>query len=357
MIRTFAVLSLAFSCLLAACASSNDDGAGGSSGNGGGGGAGGSGGSGGSEGKKGFYVDGRFLKDPCGNKVVLRGVNEMIIWSPNLDGSTIYPEIAKTGANVVRIVWSATGSAANLDKTIANALAQQLIPMVENHDPTGDITKIPAAVDYWTKAEIVEVLQRYADKILLNIGNEAGNGSVASDVFEETYAKAIGRLRDAGFKFPLIIDSTSWGSSIQTIFESGDVVVAKDPLKNTLLSIHLYWDDADGALTRRHLTRAVDDLKLPLIVGEFADTKVGVCKHGSYNIKELMAVAQEKEIGWLAWSWGAVKNNDCPGLLDMTTDGTFAGLADWGLEVATNDPNSIKNTSVRPPYIVNGGCK
>jgi mannan endo-1,4-beta-mannosidase len=357
MIRTSVVLSLALACLLPACAASNDDkGAGGSSG-GSSGGAGGSSGSDGSEGKKGFYLDGRFLKDPCGNKVILRGVNEMIVWSSNTDGSTIYPEIAKTGANVVRIVWNGKGSASALDKTISNALAAKLIPMVENHDPTGDITKIPAAVDYWTSSDVAAVLLKYADTILLNIGNEAGNGSVSSDDFESTYATAIKRLRDAGFKFPLIIDSTSWGSNIQTIFNSGDIVVAADPLKNTLLSIHLYWEDADGALTRRHLTRTVDELNLPLIVGEFADTKVGTCKHGSYNVKELMAVAQEKEIGWLAWSWGAVKNNDCPGMLDMSTDGTFAGLSDWGLEVASNDVNSIKNTSVRSPYIEKGSCK
>jgi mannan endo-1,4-beta-mannosidase len=361
MTRTSAVVSLALSCLLAACASSADDGDGGSGGNSGSSGSGGSagsgsGGSGGSDGKNGFYVDGRYLKDPCGNKVVLRGVNEMIIWSSDKTGASVYQEIAKTGANVVRIVWNATGSASDLDKTISNALAAKLIPMVEDHDTTGDITKIPAAVDYWTKSEIAAVLQKYADRILLNIGNEAG-GSVASDVFESTYATAQKRLRDAGFKFPLIIDSTGWGSNIQTIFDSGDVVVASDPLKNTLLSIHLYWDDADGALTRRHLTRAVDELKLPLIAGEFADTKVNVCKHGSYNIRELMALGQEKEIGWLAWSWGAVKNSDCAGFLDMTTDGTFAGLADWGLEVATNDPNSIKNTSVRSPYVVNGSCQ
>lgn len=30
--------------------------------------------------KPGFYVSGRFLYDKCGNKVVLRGVNEMVIW-------------------------------------------------------------------------------------------------------------------------------------------------------------------------------------------------------------------------------------------------------------------------------------
>jgi mannan endo-1,4-beta-mannosidase len=352
LVRSCAALSLTLACALSACASSSDDGGGGSGGSS----SGGSGGSGGSSGKKTFYLDGRFLKDPCGNKVVLRGVNEMIIWSSDKTGAQVYKEIAKTGANVVRIVWTSKGSAADLDKTIANALAEKLIPIVENHDPTGDITKIPAAVDYWTQKDVADVLLKHADKLLLNIGNEAGNGSVSSDDFEGIYGDAIKRLRDAGFKFPLIVDSTGWGSNILTIFNSGDVVVASDPLKNTMLSVHTYWDDADGALTRRHLTHVADDLKLPMIVGEFASTRVTVCKSGSYDYKTLMAVAQEKEIGWLAWSWGQVKNSDCAGVIDMSTDGTFAGLTDWGLEVATTDPNSIKNTSVISPYIDKGRC-
>jgi hypothetical protein len=53
---------------------------------------------------------------------------------------------------------------------------------------------------------------------------------------------------------------------------------------------------------------------------------------------------------------GAVKNSNCAGNIDMTSDGTFAGLEDWGLAVATTDANSIKNTSVLSPYIVNGAC-
>src|SRR5690606_35051972 len=52
-----------------------------------------------------FFVDGRFLYDGCGEKVVLQSVNEMIVWSPQRDGLPEFVEIARTGANAVRIVW------------------------------------------------------------------------------------------------------------------------------------------------------------------------------------------------------------------------------------------------------------
>lgn len=304
--------------------------------------------------KPGFYVSGRFLYDKCGNKVVLRGVNEMIIWSGDPDGSSIYPEIAKTGANVVRIVWTSTGGASALDATIQNALAEQMIPMVENHDATGDLTKVPAVVDYWTRSDIVAVLKKYEDKVLLNIANEAG-ASVFEEDYLATYTEAIQRLRGAGYGMPLVIDAPGYGANTSMLLLSGPTFLAEDPLKNILLSTHLYLSDATGDSTRSRLNDSIKK-DLPMIVGEFADTKVGTCTPGTYNVAALMEAAQQNEIGWLAWSWGAVKNNDCPGMLDMTSDGTFDGLQNWGLEVAVADPNSIKNTSVRSPYIVRGTC-
>ena len=338
--RTLAALPVALS-LVVGCASSTPQDGGNDAGSSTGG-------------KPGFYVSGRFLYDKCGNKVVLRGVNEMIIWSSNQDGSTIYPEIAKTGANVVRIVWNATGTASTLDATIKNALDQKLIPLVEDHDATGDITKVPAVVDYWLQSDIVAVLKKYEDKILLNIANEAG-ATVDQDTYASTYTTAIQRLRDAGCRMPLVIDAPRYGTDIGTLLNAGPTLIAADPLANILLSVHLYWADPAGDVTRARLADAVT-ANMPLMVGEFADTKVGTCAHGSYDVGALMDAAQQNQIGWLAWSWGAVKNSDCTGMLDMSSDGTFAGLKDWGLAVATTDTNSIKNTSVLDPYIVSGSC-
>lgn len=340
--RTFLTLALAFS----ACSS---DGGGGTGGAGGGG-----GGAGGSTKPQGFHVSGRFLYDRCENKVLLRGVNEMVLWG-NQDGVPVYSEIAKTGANAVRIVWGASGSAAALDTTIANALAQKLIPIVENHDATGELTKVPAAVDYWVKDDVVKVLTKYQDKIILNIANEAAGNDTVVGVFEETYTTAITRLRAAGYTMPLMIDGASWGSNIVILFAIGPTFIDADPLHNILLSVHTYWDDADGALVQKRM-QEIEDKNLPFVVGEFADELYPSCKPGSFNVQVLMAEAQAHQVGWLAWSWGAVKNSNCAGNIDMTSDGTFAGLKDWGLVVATTDANSIKNTSVLSPYIVNGSC-
>ncbi len=84
----------------------------------------------------GFRVQGRHLYDTLGEEVILAGVNKMVIYTDR-DGLPSFPEIAKTGANAVRIVWLTEGSAEELDTVITNAINNKLIPIVDCHDSTG----------------------------------------------------------------------------------------------------------------------------------------------------------------------------------------------------------------------------
>lgn len=305
----------------------------------------------------GFRVLGRDLYDRCGTKVVLRGINEMVVWSPGKDGDPEFAEISKTGANVVRIVWAVAGSAAELDKAIGNAVAQTMIPMIELHDATGDNTKIMAMVDWWVKPEVVAVVKKWEQVLLVNIANEAGTGNVAESTFESDYQTAIIRMRTAGYRVPLIIDGSSWGQNLNILLNTGPTLIAADPDHNILLSVHMWWNDPSGS----RVTQGIQDIittNLPIIVGEFAHHAAYQCTAAPFAYKIFMELAQTHGISWLAWSWGSVKNSDCAtdGPFDMSSDGTFEGLTGWGLEVAVTDPHSIKNTSVRPASIVKGTC-
>jgi len=307
----------------------------------------------------GFRVKGRDLYDRCGEKVILRGVNEMVVWSSGKDGDPEFSEIAKTGANVVRIVWTAKdGTPAELDKAIENAVAQKLIPMIELHDATGDNTLIPTVVDWWVKPEVVAIVKKWEAVLLVNIANEAGAGTVTASMFEADYTTAIQRMRTAGYHVPLIIDAPYWGQNLNILISSGPAIIAADPDKNLMLSVHMWWNDPTGALVTSGIANIVA-ANVPIIVGEFAQHAAYQCSAAPFDYKTLMAQAQANGISWLVWSWGGVKNSDCKddGPFDMTTDGTFAGLVPgWATEIAVSDPNSIQNTSVRPASMVNGKC-
>jgi mannan endo-1,4-beta-mannosidase len=82
-------------------------------------------------------VSGRYLYAPNGERVILRGINEMsVVTDPT--GEKTLPEIAKTGANVVRLMWMRWGGGgAKLDTLLKNCIASKMLPMLELHDATG----------------------------------------------------------------------------------------------------------------------------------------------------------------------------------------------------------------------------
>src|SRR5687767_5324317 len=169
----------------------------------------------------GFYVQGRDLYDRNGERVLLRGFNKMNVWT-DPDGSTSFPEIRKTGANTVRIVWAMNPgdwnpTAADLDAVVGNAVANELITMVELHDATGNWAGLPALVDWWVRPDVVAVIRKYEQVLLVNVGNEVGDDTVTTDMFVAGYRTAVERMRNAGIRTPLVIDAPDWGKNLTVL--------------------------------------------------------------------------------------------------------------------------------------------
>ncbi|MBN1407164.1 MAG: cellulase family glycosylhydrolase [Calditrichaceae bacterium] len=298
----------------------------------------------------GFRVTGRYLYDKCGEKVILRGVNKKIIWE-DPDGIPSYREIAKTGANVVRIVWLTRGTADSLDMNITRCRENKMIPMIECHDATGKWDMLDSIVNYWTRPDIAAVIKKHEEYLLLNIANEAGDWRLPDSTFRKDYEKHINTIRAAGIKVPLFIDASDWGKRINTLQSEGPYLIEADPLRNIMFSIHMWWPKMWGH-TDSSIVAEINEsaeMGLPLIVGEFGnkwEEKTG----GDIPYKLIIKQCRLNEIGWIAWEWGP--NNYPQTFLDMTEEGTFDTLHGWGLEVAITDSFSIKNTSVRPKFMV-----
>jgi len=306
-------------------------------------------------------VVGRFLYDACGEKVVLRGVNKMVVWvdwvdTPR-DGMPMYTEIAKTGANAVRIVWI-TGentTPEELDRAIARCIEQGMIPMIELHDQTCDWSHegIQSLTDFWTQPEIVAVIQEHQKFLLVNFGNEIGDWNVTDDQFKTEYESAVAQMRAAGIHVPIVIDGTKCGQDVDVLLRNGPYLMQADPDTNLMFSVHMWWTDNKPQRVSDAIHEAVN-ANLPLLVGEFAHKGVG-CS-GAIPYVTILEECQEHEIGYFPWSWDH-QNGDCSEH-SMTTGSTesYETLWGWALEVAVTDPNSIQNTSVRPQSILTGGC-
>jgi hypothetical protein len=415
---------------------SGGNGVGGAGGDGGAAGGGGSGGSGGVSGSGGFGGSGGSgpapiaypsifagqggqggapgvagkLYDACGQELIPIGVNHHgFIGSfapdgPNntdLDGSA-FAEIAKTGANVVKIAWgspaAATGNGefnhphddekslfpggvfaftgtGSLDTQVQAAIDAGLIPIIAIYDAIG--TNSASAIDdvvrwltdatrqAWFKGTDANGIPR-SEYIILNF-------SIEPDFRNETtyinaMRDAIIGLRAAGYTFPLIVDANGYGQTYTSLVNGADTWWANDPLKNIILGWHPY-----SYLSGAQIRSAMNELQstnVPVVVSEFADQQNNNiesyptdCGNTALLFTTLMAEANARGFGWLPWAWGDDPigvntnhywNNDfnlgC-WELDMTDYESCASLERWGC-TAVNDAEGIAANAVRPKYIV-----
>ncbi len=313
-----------------------------------------------------FTVSGRTIRDAAGKPVVLRGVNKMSVFDDeDPRGAISFPEIRKTGANTVRIVWGITSNLAPngpktnpdvLDALIGNARSSGLVPMIELHDATGDWSRLDSLVNYWVQPRIVSIIQKHREYLLVNIGNEVGDDTVSDAQFTQRYTAAVQRMRGAGIRTPLVIDAPDWGKRLTTLNATAAALLDADPDRNLIFSVHMYWP-ANGGATQQFIKDALQgavNANYPLIVGEFAshgafNPNGSICAEGGrVEYKTILAETQRHGIGWYAWEWGPGNGFNDPlcALMDMTTNRRFDSLQPgWATEVATTDPNSIKNTA------------
>ena len=175
------------------------------------------------------------LFDPCGEKIILRGVNKMVIFD-DIDpyGEINFKEIAKTNANCVRIAWGIERpnrietTSLELDSVLTKCSRNQLIPIIGLWDYTDDkdggFSKLNLYVDYWTKPDMVKVLMKHQGHIIINIANECADTLLEADpvdfnlkttAFISAYITAIDRIRKAGLICPIMIDGLDRGKSLK----------------------------------------------------------------------------------------------------------------------------------------------
>ena len=305
----------------------------------------------------GMYTDGRYLYDRCGEQVVLRGVNEMVTWMSR-NGYT-FPEMAQTGMNCVRIVLITSDSASDMDQWITQCVANQMIPMVEQHSATGNFGALQAMVDWWVQPDVVNVIQQHEEYLIVNIANECGDFNVDQNTYTNEYTTAMNRMRQAGIHTPLVIDAPGWGLNVDVLKASAPTLYQNDPDHNVIFSSHFYGKNTWGVYMSSGQDQWLRDqmdhwvnANLPYIWGELAKwLQECVC---CGDTDTLFQYAQEKQIGWLVWNWGP-GNLDC-NLMEMSNDGYYNNMTDWGMEVVVNHPYGIMNTSVRPQSMINGYC-
>ena len=300
-----------------------------------------------------MFIQGRHLYSAAGERVVLRGVNEMFAWSDDRQGELFLPEIARTGANCVRLVWTAEeGDPDTLVSLISRCIEHKMIAMPECHSASGEWDRLDTCIMFWKDPVLLEGIQEQRRWTLLNIGNEVGDGEVTAEQFKTGYMAAIDSLRGWGYTVPLVIDASNWGQDLQVIIDTWEEIREHDPLHNTLFSVHSYWPGtANWDLA---VNEAINN-GMPVIIGEGpSPTSYPNCTILDYE--RGLERAGDNQLGWLAWSWGGHPNGHCVPDFDLTDGGRYG---QWrtvhGEVIAADHEHSLIRTAERPASFYKDG--
>jgi len=308
-----------------------------------------------------FSISGSSLTDLCGTPVVLRGVNEMPTFKyDSKDGSSYFGEITQTNANAVRLYWQTSDSAEDLDRLLLNAEAKRLIPVIYafNNANTNSTTTFSDAAAYWTSRDVLPIVLKHRQWLILALRERSAAGASAVETdWAANVDAAVKLMRQAGINVPLAVDAPQYGIDTVTLAQVASDRILADPRQNIIFSVNAWWPNISYDQIRSYIA-AASNTGLPTMIGEFSGYAQGnpECLNVTFDYATVIQLSQDARTSWFAWSWGAAPNTPPCTTFNMTSDGKFAGLYGWGLDVAVTNPNSIRNTSVAPTFVPGAGC-
>lgn len=341
----------------------------------------------------GFFVLNGKVYDSNGYEFVMKGPNTVHAWGSYNTAYNTIDQVAKTGANAARLVmyrdipmdsgnpWTdAADTVAERKETVERYLANGIVPIVEDHASIADggsvqsnASALNQIVTHWL--ENASWLKQYEQYIILNIANEWGpmaNANGSNTGWRDAYITQVARLRAGpdgniattadNINCAIMIDSGQWGQDLYTIEHHADDILASDPQRNIIFSIHLYgsWRDESRAheistnptagwgpwdINTRLSSWQNRVEPLAIVIGEWAwedfkDFSNTSAPYGAYRTRRVMEIADNLGIGWFGWSW----NQSSPNTLNMTTGvsnfqyNTNTDLSAWG-NTLVNDPD------------------
>ena len=323
-----------------------------------------------------IHTSGRYLLGPCNDTLLLKGIDYAPYnWGYN-NNSIEVAQIAMTGANAVRMVWYWNNPDPNtngvydnfvlLDSAISKCIQHKMIAIVEIHDYTcsTDTTGLFNLKTWWIQANVMNILQKYKESVIVNYANEAlffdfaSNPALALATYKRTYQNIITALRNiTGFNFPVMIDAPDCGTNTDAFITSNvaNSLIQSDPQHNLIFSAHTYWygfANNDSAQMAAKIN-AVLAQNIPLVLGEVADLQddANPCQY-VLNYKPLLNFCQLKKVSWLAWCWD---NDNCQAR-QISSNGNFASLTTYGYDIVHNPGYGLLPAGAPKSQFLLNGC-
>ena len=322
-------------------------------------------------------VVGKNLTLTNGQTIILRGVNYPFIDDGNLNMTspasyqTYINEVAKTGANSLRIMWYTDGTHwrdniqfgtpgtmngyvnnGNLNNVVAYCITKNMIPILEIHNVTctNDWTTFNGAVmNFWKSPAIQTLITNNKSKLIINLANEFGlvrwgaNPVQDLQIFKNNYNVAIASLRALNINVPIMIDAPDCGQSSTEMLSVAETMNTADSQNNLIFSAHTYWGGYASTLPQiQAKLNEAQNTNVCYILGEVAKNQDNAScgdldLSGIYPL--ILQEACPRNIGWLAWSF----SQDCSPARNMTPNGQFNNLTAFGDDIVNNVNYGLKS--------------
>lgn len=254
-----------------------------------------------------YRTAGRYLVDPQGARVVVRGP-EQVLWQAGWLPNSLVSDIGRTGANTVRILpyylqGTPTGeprdTLAQIEDQIRRGIAAHML--VDVAIDGGRDTSV------WLRPEVRALMVKYERWIVVHA---MGESYESTDAAWATRAKSVvSQLRAAGYRMPLYVMSREGGRNLPTLLARGAEVVAADPLHNVVLGWQAYWGSNGGYQNAYGMSL---DTAFARVAAAGFPIQVGLTRHSDVQnpgdtqtipYASLIQLAQANALSWLWWDY------------------------------------------------------
>lgn len=278
-------------------------------------------------------VSGRQLLDPCGEPIVIRGVEDNV--------HSEVTEIAKSGANAVRFVYRM--DTPELEAKIKEAVEHKmLVSFIPQRGYLG--------TEWWNLPDVKAVLLKYQAWILPHAYGEGAYRKNNTRWQRET-KEVISDLRGYGYKFPIEILADQWGQSLETLLDHGGELVEFDPEHNLLLGNQMYSQNHPDPETMSKIVKS----GLPIMVGTCTFRNPERPSEGWYGApldqyQKVWRATFDNKIGSFYWNWAT--GGDC-----LTTNGKCGSWTVPGQFICGSGRYAMPRVSKKTHWMLTGACK
>lgn len=293
-----------------------------------------------------YTTSGRYLRDPLGATVTVRGA-EQVMWNASWLPNSHITQQASCGSNEIRILpYFTTATPTGEPKNTLAQIEDQIKRAINGHTLVSVGLDGGQKLSTWLRADVKALMIKYQKYIVIHAKGESGEGSGAAWVTAAN--SVVSQMRAAGYTMPLEIMTTTAGRDLPTALNFGQQIVDADPLHRIIIGWQAYWGPGNFYQNQYNMTLAqafanAQAANFPI--------QIGLIKHADQqnndpavmNYSALMADAQTRGLGWLWWDWRMGQD-------DLTTNGNCGSYAHDGLDIVVNNPNGIQHTAVRTPF-------